>query len=223
MKRAAVGVVASLLGGLAWAAPVDSLAQKAQVRSAAPTTIDSEASLEYFISQAGRLLKGDTSKDVAAMASRLETLKMEKSAIQQKILEKEREIAVKQAAAAAQAEKAAQAALEALSAQLAKVEVGVRDILAEIERFRAQEQSEKDEIKAAEENLRRFSDSLANAAHQRTVIAGATSSMDGFARGLSAAKKKETEDRVRKALAQLAEARRLRASRLPAVPGPALR
>lgn len=217
-----MGVVLSSLIGLGWAAPADPLTQKAQVQRVMPASIDSEASLEYFIAAAGRLLKGDTSKDLAAMASRLESLKAQKRALQLTILEKERGIAGKEAAGATQADKAARAQIDTLKSQLARVDVTIRDLMAEIERRRAQEQREQDEIKAAEDALRRFSDALANAAHQRTATWGEVSSIGAFAKGLSAAKKREAETRVNAALAQLAEARRLRLFKVPAV-GPSPR
>lgn len=223
MRRATTVVVASLLGGLAWAAPVDSFAQQSQIRSVAAPSIDSEASLEYFIGLADRLLKGDSSKDLVAMATRLESLKTQKKALQQSILEKERETAGKQAAGAAQAERAARAQLDSLQAQVARVELSIKEILLQIQRLQDKERREQDEIKAAEDALDRFSQSLANAALRRTAVAGEISSMDAFARGLSAAKKKETEDRIRKALAQLAEARRARLSLRGPVSAPALR
>ncbi|MEO8054175.1 MAG: hypothetical protein ABI768_03420 [Acidobacteriota bacterium] len=178
---------------------------------------------EYIIAAAGRLLKGDTSKDLATMASRLETLKTQKKALQQKILEKEREFAGVEAAAAAQAEKAARAQHDSLKAQLANVDLAIKDLLLHVQRLEDEAKREQDEIKAAEDALDRLSWSLANAALQRTAIAGAFSSMDTFARGLSSAKKRETEERIRRALGQLAEARRLRLSRHGPASAPVLR
>lgn len=225
MRRAAVGLlVASLfVSRPASAAPPVAEIAKASVGRVAPAAIDSEASLEFFIGQASRLVKGDTSKDLAALSSRLETLKTQKGALQQKILEKEREIAGAQAAAAAQAEKAARAQHDSLKAQLANVDVAIKDLLLQIQRLEDEAKREQDEIKAAEDALDRLSRSLVNAALQRTTIAGAISSVDAFARGLSAAKKRETEDRIRRALAQLAEARRLRLSLAASAAGPAFR
>ena len=182
-----------------------------------PVSIDSDASLEYFIAAASRLVKGETSKDLVAMASRLETLNVQKSVLQRSILEKESEIAGKQVASATQAEKAARAQRDAQKAELAKVDFAIRDLMAEIERRRAQVQREQDEIRAADSALRRFSDSLAGAQRQQTAIATATSSMDAYARRLSTVRKQGTENQVRAALGQLAEARRLRLSSVPPI------
>lgn len=217
MKTVVMGLVLSAIGGLGLAAPASSVAQPVQVQSVMPVSIDSDASLEYFIAAASRLVKGETSKDLVAMASRLETLNVQKSVLQRSILEKESEIAGKQVASATQAEKAARAQRDAQKAELAKVDFAIRDLMAEIERRRAQVQREQDEIRAADSALRRFSDSLAGAQRQQTAIATATSSMDAYARRLSTVRKQGTENQVRAALGQLAEARRLRLSSVPPI------
>jgi len=63
---------------------------KAEIRKAFPSTTETE--LDYFISQAGRLLKGDTGQDIATLMQILETLKQEKNGLVKKITEKENEL-----------------------------------------------------------------------------------------------------------------------------------
>jgi hypothetical protein len=59
-----------------------------QARILTPRDIASmdEASLEYFIAHAGRLLKGDVAKDVAEMEQRLKRLKADRAALNRKLL-----------------------------------------------------------------------------------------------------------------------------------------
>ena len=52
----------------------------------------SEASLEYMIGEAGRLLKGDRSKEIALLNQRLSMLKEQKNVLAKKITEKEGEL-----------------------------------------------------------------------------------------------------------------------------------
>lgn len=220
VKRTAIGAVLSFLSALGGAAPPDPLASKAHVVGVMPASIDSEASLEYFIAVAARIQKGDTSKDLGVMALRLESLKTQKRALQQKILEKERELTGAQAGAAAQA---ARAECDALKTQLANVELAIKNLVAQIQRLEDEQRREQDQIKAADDALSRLLEALANAELRRTEIAGAISSTDAFAKRLSPAKKRETEDRVRRAHAQLAEARRQRLSVQAPAPVPAFR
>jgi hypothetical protein len=48
--------------------------------------VDSEASLEFFIGNAGRLLKGDTQNDIDLMKSQLDELKKSQTQIQEKLI-----------------------------------------------------------------------------------------------------------------------------------------
>lgn len=212
MRRTAIGLLLASLsvgGGFAWAAPLDSTSARAQVRRTVPVAIDSEASLELFIGEAARLLQSDTTKQLAALTARLDALNKQKQGILQQIFDVERQTVGAEMAHDTKRVAALGYQLDALKGQLATVDVAIKNIVQQIQQLQDEEQRDQDDIKHAEENLQRLSEALNKAASQYTAIVGAAS-MNTFVRGLSVEKKHDTENKVRKALAQLAEARRIR-------------
>jgi chromosome segregation ATPase len=192
MRGTAIGLLLASLGdwgGLVWAAPSDSSSSRVHARKAAPQTIVSEASLEYFIGQAARLVQRDTANDISSLNAQLEALKRQK---QKRVQEK---------------------------GQLAQIDLEIKELLQKMESKRAEEQDIKDDIAAAQDALQRLNEALEKTASSYTAIVGATS-LNTFVRSLSAEKKRETQNKVRRALAQLIEARRVNLLRLSTT-GPA--
>jgi chromosome segregation ATPase len=200
------------------AAPVESVSARSQAVRIAPTTIDSEASLEYYIALAGALAKDDAGKRIAVLAAQLNALKAQKQSLVQQIQAAQGQRAGKSGPAL----QAVDARIENLKAQLARVDVAIKEIVAELDRLRAQEEREQDDIKRSQDLLQRVLDSLANAERARTEMWGAVS-LNTFAKSLSPAKRREAEGKARTALTQLGEARRLRVARVTTVYEPAFR
>jgi hypothetical protein len=106
--------------------------------------------------------------------------------------------------------------------QLAKVDVEIKGVMAEIARKRDEESREQDDIRRAQDAFQGLLDALLNADRARTEMAGAVS-IGSYARSLSPAKRREAESRARAALAQLSEARHVRLVRAATIYEPALR
>lgn len=228
MRRPAVGLLLApiLVGGPAPAAPPVAEVAKVPAQRIAPAAIDSEASLEFFISTAARLVKADSAKQFALLSDRLKRLKEEKQALARKLQDVQGQRTAAEGARDSARVTSLDRQRETLNAQLANVDLTIRELLLQIQRVEDEERREQDEARNAEEKLRALEASLAASADTQRTVAAAAAGITGtsaFVRRLPAEKRRETQRQVQQALAQLAEARRLRLSLLTSGAGPAFR
>lgn len=129
-------------------------AAPADARIGAPTAIDSEASLDYFVSLAAKLVQNDAAASLRQLRKQLEVLLLEKKALLTKLSEAQRRASGAGAGDGGNA-KPPRGEIEGLHASLARIEDEIQRILGEIGRVQSEERGRQDGAKAAAEALRR--------------------------------------------------------------------
>ncbi len=132
----------------------------AAANAVAPTTIDSEASLEYYIGLASKLTQRDSAGQLQVLKNQLDALIAEKKALQVELLAVEQKLSGAEAGGDNAKAQALLSAIQALKVPLAKIDNAIQNIVNEIQKLRDDEDRGQDEAKRGVDRLHKFATAL---------------------------------------------------------------